>query len=167
MARIRSVHPGLWTDERFASVSPLARLLFIGIWNECDDMGSFEWSPLKLKMRLLPADNADAGALLEELAAANCIMQYEIDGRQLGAVRNFALFQRPKSRTRYTLRHQRFGSIAHIKVMQFHRSSPPVGKFLRRWRMEEVIVVPFLTKRRALPEFQTRQRSCSTPVWRC
>ena len=96
MARIRSVHPGLWTDERFASVSPLARLLFIGIWNECDDMGSFEWSPLKLKMRLLPADNADAGALLEELAAANCIMQYEIDGRQLGAVRNFALFQRPK-----------------------------------------------------------------------
>lgn len=96
MARIRSVHPGLWTDERFASVSPLARLLFIGIWNECDDMGSFEWSPLKLKMRLLPADNADAGELLEELASAGCIIRYEIDGRQLGAVRNFALFQRPK-----------------------------------------------------------------------
>ncbi|BAI95829.1 hypothetical protein Sj15T_01680 [Sphingobium sp. TA15] len=96
MARIRSVHPGLWTDERFASVTPLARLLFIGIWNECDDMGSFEWSPLKLKMRLLPADNADAGALLDELAGAGCIMRYQIDGRELGAVRNFALFQRPK-----------------------------------------------------------------------
>lgn len=96
MSRIRSVHPGLWTDERFASVSPLARLLFIGIWNECDDQGSFEWSPIKLKMRLLPADNADATDLLEELRAAGTIMAYEVDGRKLGAVRNFAIFQRPK-----------------------------------------------------------------------
>lgn len=96
MARIRSVHPGLWTDERFASVSPMARLLFIGIWNECDDAGSFEWSPLKLKMRILPADNADAGALLAELEGAGCIMRYSVDGRELGAVRNFATYQRPK-----------------------------------------------------------------------
>ncbi|MEW6626568.1 MAG: hypothetical protein AB1431_07250 [Pseudomonadota bacterium] len=77
-------------------MQPLARLLFIGIWNECDDAGSFEWSPLKLKMRILPADNADAGALLEELEAAGCIMRYRADGRDLGAVRNFALYQRPK-----------------------------------------------------------------------
>lgn len=96
MARIRSVHPGLWTDERFASVSPMARLLFIGIWNECDDAGSFEWSPLKLKMRILPADNADAAALLAELEGAGCIMRYAVDGRELGAVRNFAVYQRPK-----------------------------------------------------------------------
>lgn len=96
MARIRSVHPGLWTDEAFVCVSPLARLLFIGIWNECDDMGSFEWSPLKLKMRLLPADNADVNELLAELEANGCIRRYEMDGRQLGAVRNFAKFQRPK-----------------------------------------------------------------------
>lgn len=96
MSRIRSVHPGLWTDERFVSVSAVARLLFIGIWNECDDQGSFEWSPLKLKMRLLPADNVDASALLAELESAGCIIRYETDGRQLGAVRNFAIYQRPK-----------------------------------------------------------------------
>lgn len=96
MARIRSIHPGFWTDERVVSVSPLARLLFMGIWNECDDQGSFEWSPLKLKMRILPADNADAGELLEELKAAGCIIDYDIDGRKLGAVRNFTTFQRPK-----------------------------------------------------------------------
>lgn len=96
MARIRSVHPGLWTDEAFVCVSPLARLLFIGIWNECDDMGSFEWSPLKLKMRILPADNADINELLSELAGNNCIVRYEIEGRQYGAVRNFAKYQRPK-----------------------------------------------------------------------
>jgi hypothetical protein len=96
MARIRSVHPGLWTDERFASVSMAARLLFIGIWNECDDQGSFEWSPIKLKMRILPADSVDARELLAELEEVGSLLAYEIDGRKFGAVRNFTQYQRPK-----------------------------------------------------------------------
>ena len=96
MSRIRSIHPGLWTDERFVSASPMARLLFMGIWNECDDLGSFEWSPLKLKMRILPADAADATALLAELIEAGSVMRYEIDGKAYGAVRNFCQYQRPK-----------------------------------------------------------------------
>lgn len=41
MSRIRSIHPGLWTDEAFVSLSPMARLFLMGLWNECDDMGSF------------------------------------------------------------------------------------------------------------------------------
>ncbi|WP_271300656.1 hypothetical protein [Sphingomonas sp. CV7422] len=70
--------------------------MFMGIWTECDDMGSFEWSPLKLKMRLLPADNVDAAELLVELQATECIMSYEICGKRYGAVRNFCQYQRPK-----------------------------------------------------------------------
>jgi hypothetical protein len=96
MARIRSIHPGLWTDEAFVCASPLARLLFIGIWNECDDRGSFDWSPVKLKMRVLPGDNSDTSELLAELIANSCVMKYEIDGKSYGAVRNFTRFQRPK-----------------------------------------------------------------------
>jgi hypothetical protein len=96
VSRIRSVHPGLHTDERFVSVQPFARLLFIGLWNECDDQGLFEWSPLKLKMRLLPADNVDAAQLLDELAAGGMVYPYEVDGRRFGAVRNFGKWQRPK-----------------------------------------------------------------------
>jgi hypothetical protein len=96
VSRIRSIHPGLWTDERFVSVSPYARLLFMGLWTECDDQGLFEWSPLKLKMRLLPADNVDAAALLLELSEAGSVLSYEVAGRQYGAVRNFAKYQRPK-----------------------------------------------------------------------
>lgn len=96
MSRIRSIHPGLWTDEAFVSLPPMARLLLMGIWNECDDMGSFEWSPLKLKMRLLPADNVDASELLEAISNVNCITKYEVSGKTYGAVRNFCQFQRPK-----------------------------------------------------------------------
>jgi hypothetical protein len=96
MARIRSVHPGLWTDEAFVSVSLGARLLAIGIWNECDDRGAFEWKPLGLKMKLMPADNVDVSSLLAELVSADIVARYEVDGRQYGAVRNFGRWQRPK-----------------------------------------------------------------------
>ena len=96
MARIRSIHPGLWTDEVFASLAPFARLFFMGIWTECDDTGSFELAPLKLKMRLLPADSVDPAELLSELEQAGAIMSYEVGGKRYGAVRNFCQYQRPK-----------------------------------------------------------------------
>jgi hypothetical protein len=99
MSRIRSIHPGLFTDEAFVVLSPMARVFFMGLWTECDDYGSFEWSPLKLKMRLLPADPADAAALLDEIERERGVMRYEHGGRTYGAVRNFCQYQRPKKPT--------------------------------------------------------------------
>lgn len=99
MSRIRSIHPGLWTDEAFVSLSAMARLLLLGLWNECDDMGSFSWSPLTLKMRILPADSADAALLLGEMIEAGIVMRYEVAGKAYGAVRNFCQYQRPKKPT--------------------------------------------------------------------
>ena len=96
MARIRSIHPGLFTDEAFMSASPHARTLLIGLWCEADDLGLFEWKPLTLKARILPADNIDLATLLDELVSLGCIKQFEIAGRALGAVRNFRKFQRPQ-----------------------------------------------------------------------
>ena len=81
MSRIRSVHPGLWTDEQFVSLSAFARLLVIGLWNECDDGGTFEWKPITLKMRLLPADNVDVASLLAEIEDAGIAIRYEIEGK--------------------------------------------------------------------------------------
>lgn len=96
MARIRSIHPGLFTDEAFVSLSPLARVFLIGIWTEADDQGVVEWKPVTLKMRVLPADNADADALLDELVEQNIIARYEVAGKSFGALRNFRKYQRPK-----------------------------------------------------------------------
>jgi len=97
MSRIRSVHPGLWTDERFVCGSMQARLLLIGIWGECDDQGVFEWAPLKLKMRIFPADNIAIADHLNELGQIGLIQSFSADGRNYGAVRNFMKWQRPKS----------------------------------------------------------------------
>lgn len=96
MARIRSVHPSLFTDEAWVSCSPLARVLYIGLLTDADDQGLFEWKPLQIKMRLLPGDNSDASALLAELVDANLIGSLESAGKKLGAIRRFCKFQRPK-----------------------------------------------------------------------
>lgn len=96
MARIRSVHPGLFTDEAFVSLSDAAKVFFIGLWCEADDGGAFEWKPVTLKMRLMPAALTPVEPLLEELATLDMVRAYERDGKKFGAIRNFCRFQRPK-----------------------------------------------------------------------
>lgn len=96
MARIRSIHPGFFTDERLVATSIAARMLFLGLGVEADDSGIFEWKPLTLKMRVFPADNLDVPSLLSELVAADAIQEYDMNGRQYGAIRNFRKYQRPK-----------------------------------------------------------------------
>lgn len=96
MARIRSIHPGIWTDEDFASVSMGARVLYFGLLTEADDHGVFEWKPVGLKMRIFPADKVNVEALLTELASVNKIqMALDTDGK-FGVIRNFCRYQRPK-----------------------------------------------------------------------
>lgn len=100
MARIRSVHPSLFTDEAWVSCTPLARVLYIGLMTDADDQGLFEWKPLQIRMRLLPGDNADIPSLLAELEGVNLIAQLESAGKKLGAIRYFRRFQRPKKPNR-------------------------------------------------------------------
>lgn len=97
MARIRSIHPAIFTDEAFVSVSMTARVLLMGLWTEADDQGVFDWKPITIKMRLMPVDNVDVVALLDELERADVIRRFTDDSRALGAIRNFCKFQRPKT----------------------------------------------------------------------
>lgn len=96
MSRIRSIHPGIYTDEAWASVSIEARWLGMGLCTEADDNGVFEWKPIQIKMRLFPADAVDVSELLDELARAGIALSFEADGKRLGALRNFCKYQRPR-----------------------------------------------------------------------
>ena len=95
MARIRSLHPGQWTDEDFVACSFPARLLALALRNEADDNGVFEWKPLAIKMRLFPADPVDVAALLDELSANRQVASFEESGKRYGVIRNFRRWQRP------------------------------------------------------------------------
>lgn len=96
MPRIRSLHPGQWTDEAFVSCSMPARLLAIAIRNIADDNGVFCWKPITLKMQLFPADNVDVPALLAELVESGQVVAFDEGGAKYGAIRNFRRWQRPE-----------------------------------------------------------------------
>lgn len=100
MARIRSIHPGIFTDEGFASLSMAARVLLLGVWTEADDHGVFEWKPVTLKMRVMPVDNVSIPELLAECERADVLKRFT-SGKSYGLVRNFCRFQRPK-KPKYT-----------------------------------------------------------------
>jgi hypothetical protein len=97
MARIRSIHPGYFTDEDVVSVSMAARMLLLGLGVEADDKGVFPWKPSTIKMRVFPADLIDVVPLLDELLDVGLIMRFESDGKSYGAIRNFRKHQRPKT----------------------------------------------------------------------
>jgi hypothetical protein len=105
-------------------MSLAARLLFIGVLNECDDQGVFIWKPSQLKMRLLPSDNVKVSDLLEELTKAGFVRQYSVNGGSYGAVRHFREFQRPKKPNAV---HPMTDEIRCFSGPKTDHNSPPVG----------------------------------------
>lgn len=85
MARIRSIKPDFWTSEQVMECSPIARLMFIGIWNFADDHGRSPASPKTIKAQIFPADNIDTTnvrGMLDELSSNGLIQLYEVDGKE-------------------------------------------------------------------------------------
>jgi len=85
MARIRTVKPEFWTSEQVAECSTTTRLLFIGMWNFCDDGGNHPASLKQLKMQIFPSDDisvADIGVMVNELITNELIDKYEANGKQ-------------------------------------------------------------------------------------
>lgn len=83
MARIRTIKPEFWTSGQVLECSTNARLLFIGLWNFCDDAGRHADKPKQVKAEVFPADdftNADVVAMLDELERSGLIRRYAVDG---------------------------------------------------------------------------------------
>jgi len=79
MARIRTIKPEFWTSEQILDLSLPARLLFIGLWNFCDDNGVHPASARVLKARVFPADDitvAQVDGLIRELITQGLLIEY-------------------------------------------------------------------------------------------
>jgi len=82
MGRIRTIKPEFWVSEQIVECSPNARLLFIGMWNFCDDGGNHPASPKSLKMQVFPGDDFTVGYISElvaELENQGLIIDYQAD----------------------------------------------------------------------------------------
>jgi hypothetical protein len=96
--RCRNVKPRFFSNERLAECDPLARLLFIGLWCLADRDGRLEDRPKRIRAEVLPYDDGNVDTLLGQLAAAGFIARYEVDGRKLIQVNEFAKHQKPHPR---------------------------------------------------------------------
>lgn len=121
MARGRIISPDFWTDTKIIALTPLARLFFIGSWNfaYCGE-GHLPDDALALKLKILPADQVDAGALLAELLESGRIVRVEIDGQSFLQIPTFARHQSASIDNRWKSRcpacnlsetHQRFAEV--------------------------------------------------------
>lgn len=85
MARIRSIKPEFWTSEQILECSRNARLLFIGLWNFCDDAGRHPFSAKQAKAEVFPGDDLSVGVvqgMLDELSEKGLIARYTSDGKE-------------------------------------------------------------------------------------
>lgn len=75
------------------SLTPLARLFYVGLWCEADREGRLDWKVGTLKMRYLPGDSCDVQELASELIEAGLIVVYEVDGKQYAEIPSFTKHQ--------------------------------------------------------------------------
>jgi hypothetical protein len=80
MARIRSLKPQVWQDEKIGHISRDARLLFVGLITLADDEGRFLTLPSVVLGHAFPRDGDAARKLpkwFEELKSAGLIRLYD------------------------------------------------------------------------------------------
>lgn len=89
MSRIRTIKPEFWSSEQIISCSPMARLLFIGLWNFSDDGGIHPASCISAKAQVFPADNIDLEnirKLIDELISNELLFEYQVDKKKYWAI---------------------------------------------------------------------------------
>jgi len=93
MSRIRTIKPQFFTDEIIAELPPLTRLLFIGLWTAADREGRLEDRAKRIKVELLPYDDADVDEMLNILADRQFITRYTVDFHRYIQIRTFEKHQ--------------------------------------------------------------------------
>lgn len=98
MARIRSVKPEFWSDQKLATRSRDARLLYIALWNFADEQARMVGDPRQVKGLCLPMDDdlgpKEIDALLDELADIGRVARYTVDGEHFLFLPHLAKHQR-------------------------------------------------------------------------
>jgi hypothetical protein len=93
VARVRTIKPEFWSDEKLTECSLKARLLFIGTWNFADDAGNLDRSAKQIKARVFPVDSLDCEPLLAELIAQGLLIEYSVSGKKFLHIRGFEKHQ--------------------------------------------------------------------------
>jgi hypothetical protein len=98
MARIRTVKPEFWDDEKMSKQSLQANLIFIALWNFADDAGIVRKSPVWIKSKIFPHREElrvnEVKGWIKELENARMLIPFEHKEEGYYWIRTFHKHQR-------------------------------------------------------------------------
>lgn len=98
MARIRYVKPDFFSDTKLSEISPLARLLYIGLWCFLDRNGLAEDDPKLLKREIFPYDDPvtqkKIATMLDELVGIGRLVRVRHESKSYIYCPNFSKHQK-------------------------------------------------------------------------
>ena len=98
MARKRMIDPNMWQSEDFSHLTPLAKIVFVGMISNADDEGRGRAKPVYLKSILFPYDDAlraaDIEKSLQEISAYLSVTLYDHDGNKYYQLDNWHKWQK-------------------------------------------------------------------------
>lgn len=93
--RARNLKPGFFKNEVLATLPPLARILYEGLWCLADREGRLEDRPPRIKAEVLPYDECDVNTFLDTLETNLFIKRYNVNGSKYIEIPNFTKHQYP------------------------------------------------------------------------
>lgn len=94
--KIRSLHPGFFSDAKVCALSFQARLLWQGLWCFADDYGRGPWLPKAIEGAIFPRDEVDIQTLMFEVVDQGLVELYGVDGETFYAIPRWDDYQSPK-----------------------------------------------------------------------
>lgn len=137
MARIRTIKPEFWTDERLADCSLTARLLLIASLNFADDYGNLERSARQLKAQAFPYDQLECEPLVRELLHAGLMVEYKVADRLYLHIKGFQKHQRIEKKSEPRLPQYEESLRTPQTVGEDSRTPPGVVTVLREGKGRE------------------------------
>jgi hypothetical protein len=98
MARIRTIKPEFWDDEKMSRYSLQSNLVYIGMWNFCDDEGIIRRNANWIKSKIFPHREdmrlSDVKGWIKELEDAGLLIPFEYNFESYYLIPTFKIHQR-------------------------------------------------------------------------
>lgn len=101
--RHRLIGRDFFYSSTLADFTPLARIFFQGLVCCADREGRLRDQPRRLRAEILPYDDLDADAAIEEFSEADMIRRYTVNGRKYLQILHFLEYQKPHHKERESL----------------------------------------------------------------
>jgi hypothetical protein len=104
VARIRSIKPEFWTDEKLSLLDPVTRLVFLGLISMADDAGRLVDNVKLLDGMLFPSTDDTCRDSLDVLARTSRVIRYRSSsGQPLIQIANWERHQKVDHPNKYVL----------------------------------------------------------------